>query len=77
MKKILSAVLAAVIMISGAVSVSAATISELEARQAELESKKAEYQKQLDKSNAAVAEQQSEVDAIGGEVQTVSERNVL
>ncbi len=77
MKKILSAVLAAVIMISGAVSVSAATISELEARQAELESKKAEYQKQLDKSNAAVAEQQSEVDAIVGQVQTVSEEIVL
>ena len=77
MKKILSAVLAAVILVSGAISVSAATISELEARQAELESKKAEYQKQLDKSNAAVAEQQGEVDAIVGQVQTVSEEIVL
>lgn len=77
MKKILSAVLAAVILISGAISVAAESISELEARQAELEAQKAEYQAQLEKSQAEVAEQQGEVDAIVGKVQTVSEEIVV
>ena len=73
MKKILSACLAAVILVAGVISASATSISELEARQAELEAQKAQYQAQLDEKNAAVAEQQNEVDAIVGQVETVTE----
>ncbi len=73
MKKILSACMAAVILVGGIISASAESISELEARQAELEAKQAEYQAQLDEKNAAVAEQQTEVDAIVGQVETVTE----
>ena len=59
-------------LIGGAVSTSAATISELEAKQAELEQKQAEYQAKLNKSNSAVSEQQSNVDALVGQVESVT-----
>lgn len=59
-------------LIGGAASVSAATISELEAKQAELESKQAEYQAKLEKSKSAVSEQQSQVDALVGQVESVT-----
>lgn len=72
MKRLLSVCLAIVMIIGGAASTSAATISELEARQAELESKQAEYQAKLSKSNSAVSEQQSQVDALVGQVESVT-----
>ena len=59
-------------IIGGAATTTAATISELEARQAELESKQAEYQAKLNKSNSAVAEKQEEVDALVGQVESVT-----
>ena len=73
MKKLLSIILASLILVSGAVSATAATISELESRQAELEAQKAEYQKQLNQSNAKVNEQQENVDALVGQVESVTE----
>ncbi len=72
MKKLLSACLALMIMIGSIASTAAATISELEARQAELEAQQAEYQAQLNKSNSAVAEKQEEVDALVGQVESVT-----
>ena len=60
------------IMIGSIASTAAATISELEARQAELEAQQAEYQAQLNKSNSAVAEKQEEVDALVGQVESVT-----
>ena len=72
MKKLISACLAIIMLIGGAASVSAATISELEAKQAELESKQAEYQAKLEKSKSAVSEQQSQVDALVGQVESVT-----
>ncbi|WP_405343312.1 murein hydrolase activator EnvC family protein [Ruminococcus sp.] len=72
MKKLLSACLALIMILGGAVSTAAATISELEARQAELESQQAEYQAKLNKSNSAVAEKQEEVDALVGQVESVT-----
>ena len=59
-------------IIGGAATTTAATISELEARQAELESQQAEYQAKLNKSNSAVAEKQEEVDALVGQVESVT-----
>ena len=59
-------------IIGGAASTTAATISELEARQAELESQQAEYQAKLNKSNSAVSEKQEEVDALVGQVESVT-----
>jgi len=73
MKKFLSACMAGVILVGGIISASAASISELESRQAELEAQQRTYQQQLDEKNAAVAEQQTEVDAIIGQVETVTE----
>ena len=72
MKKLFSVCLALIMIIGGAASTTAATISELEARQAELESKQAEYQAKLNKSNSAVAEKQEEVDALVGQVESVT-----
>lgn len=72
MKKILSVCLALIMIIGGAASTTAATISELEARQAELESQQAEYQAKLNKSNSAVSEKQEEVDALVGQVESVT-----
>ena len=72
MKKIISVCLALMMIIGGAATTTAATISELEARQAELESKQAEYQAKLNKSNSAVAEKQEEVDALVGQVESVT-----
>lgn len=54
-------------------STSATTLSELEARQEQLESRQAEYQEKLKQSNAAVAEQQDKVDAVVGQVESVTE----
>lgn len=59
-------------IIGGAASTTAATISELEAKQAELEAKQAEYQEKLNKSNSAVSEKQEEVDALVGQVESVT-----
>ncbi|MBQ3265933.1 MAG: peptidoglycan DD-metalloendopeptidase family protein [Ruminococcus sp.] len=73
MKKIISICLAIVIVICAIMSTTAATISELEARQAELEAQQAEYQQKLNDSNAAVSEQQEEVDALVGQVESVTE----
>ena len=73
MKRLISMILAAVIMLGGAIGVYAATIEELEERQAELERQNAQYQAKLDESNAKVAEQQEFVDALVGKVQTVNE----
>ena len=60
------------IMIGSIASTAAATLGELEARQAELEAQQAEYQAQLNKSNSAVAEKQEEVDALVGQVESVT-----
>lgn len=73
MKKMISILMAAVVLVGSVISVAAASISELEARQAELQQKNAEYQALLDESNAKVAEQQEYVDALVGKVQTVNE----
>lgn len=73
MKRLIAIGLAVIMMIGGAVSATAATISELEARQAELEAKQAEYQAKLNDSNAAVSEQQDKVDALIGQVESVTE----
>ena len=73
MKRLISICLALIITVGGAVSATAATISELEARQAELEAKQAEYQAKLNDSNAAVSEQQDKVDALVGQVESVTE----
>lgn len=72
MKKLLSVCLALIMIIGGAASTTAATISELEAKQAELEAKQAEYQEKLNKSNSAVSEKQEEVDALVGQVESVT-----
>lgn len=73
MKRILSILLAGVILAAGVIAANAATIEELEARQAELEAEQEQYRTQLQDSNAAVEKQQGEVDAIVGQVESVTE----
>ena len=73
MKKILSLILAAVLLIGGIIAANAETIEELEERQKELEERNAQYEAKLAESNEKVAEQQEYVDALVGKVQTVNE----
>ena len=73
MKKLLSILLAGVILAASVIAANAATIEELEARQAELEAEQEQYRTQLQDSNAAVEKQQGEVDAIVGQVESVTE----
>lgn len=72
MKKILSAVLAGVLLICGAVSVAASDINDLEQRRAELEAQQAENQAKLEQQNAAVEEQQGEIERINSQLESVS-----
>ena len=74
MKRLVSLIIALILMTGGAISAYAATVEELEARQRELEEQKAAYQAELDASNAKVDEQQTKVDAIVGKVETVNEQ---
>ena len=73
MKRILSLIISAAVLLCSAISCYATSIEELEARQAELEQQNAEYQAKLDENNQKVAEQQEYVDALVGKVQTVNE----
>lgn len=72
-KRILSLIMAIVLLILGAVSAYATSIEDLEERQRELEEQNAEYQAKLDESQAKVDQQQEYVDALVGKVQTVNE----
>ena len=74
MKRLISLIIALLLMVGSAVSVYAATIEELEERQRELEEQNAAYQAELDSINSKVSEQQSKVNAIVGKVQTVNEQ---
>ena len=72
MKKLLSAILALMLLVGGIVSVTATDISELEQRQAELESKKAENEEKLEQQNAAVEDKQGEIDEINAQLEALS-----
>lgn len=73
MKRLLSLLLAIVMLAIGTIYVYAETIEELEERQRELEEQNAEYEAQLEESRAQVEHQQEYVDALVGKVQTVNE----
>ena len=73
MKRILSMTIILTILVCGTIVSGATTISELEARQAELEEQSAEYQEILNRAQAAEMEQEAEVNALVGKVQTVNE----
>lgn len=77
MKKVISLLIIAAMLVGGVMTSAATSIDELEARQAELEAEYNEYQTKLDESNAAVAEQQEYVDALVGKVQNVNEEIAL
>lgn len=70
-KKILAAIIC-ILMIVGALTVSATDIEEIKQRQEELKKQNEEYQAILDQQNADVAEQQEYVDALVGKVETVT-----
>ncbi len=72
MKKILSAVLMAALLICGVVHAAATDIGDLEKRQAELESEQDQNKQKLESQNAAVEEQQGEIDKINKQIETVS-----
>lgn len=72
MKKILSLILAAVLIVGGVITVSATDINDLEQRQAELEAEQQKNKEKLEKENAAVEEQQGEVDKINAQIEAVS-----
>ena len=72
MKRLISLILAIIVLAVGALTVYAETIEELEERQRELEEQSEEYQRKLDESKAKVDEQQAYVDALVGKVQTVN-----
>ena len=72
MKRLISLILAIIVLAVGALTVYAETIEELEERQRELEEHSEEYQRKLDESKAKVDEQQAYVDALVGKVQTVN-----
>ena len=72
-KRLLSLIMAIVMLIIGAVSVYATSIEELEERQRELEEQNEQYQQQLDESREKVDEQQDYVDALIGRVQVLNE----
>jgi len=74
MKKILSLLLAAVILTCTVVTVYAESIEELEERQRQLEEQNADYQAKLDDTNQKVAEQQEYVDALVGKIQNINEQ---
>lgn len=72
-KRLVSLILATVLLILGAISAYAESIEELEERQRELEEQSAQYQEQLEESREKVDEQQEYVDALIGRIQTVNE----
>lgn len=72
MKKIISIVLAAVLLIAGVITVTATDINDLEQRQAELESKQAKDKEKLEQQSAAVEEQKGEIDEINAQIEAVA-----
>ena len=57
MKKVLSLILIAALLVCGVLSATASDISDLEKRKAELESQQEQDKQKLEKQNAAVEEQ--------------------
>ena len=72
MKKLLSVLLMAALLIGCVASAAATDIGDLEKRQAELESQQQQEKEKLDQQNAAVEEQQGEVDKINEQIESVS-----
>lgn len=72
MKKVLSLILIAALLVCGVLSATATDISDLEKRKAELESQQEQDKQKLEKQNAAVEEQQTEVDKINEQIEGVS-----
>lgn len=72
MKKVLSLILVAALLVCGALSATASDISDLEKRKAELESQQEQDKQKLEKQNKAVEDQQTEVDKINEQIEGVS-----
>lgn len=72
MKKVLSLILMAALLICGVLTATASDISDLEKRKAELESQQEQDKQKLEKQNKAVEEQQTEVDKINEQIEGVS-----
>lgn len=72
MKKIISAVLMAALLICCVVQATATDIGDLEKRQAELESEQDQNKQKLEEQNAAVEEQQGEIDKINKQIESVA-----
>ena len=72
MKKILSAVMAAIVLVVGVVAVSASDISDLEQRKAELEQKQEQEKEKLEQQKGEVDAQQGEIDKINEQLESVS-----
>ena len=72
MKKLLSVLLAAALLVGGILSVAASDISELEQRQAELESQQEKDKEKLEQQNAAVEDKQGEINEINEQLESVS-----
>ncbi len=72
MKKILSAVMAAIVLVVGVVAVSASDISDLEKRKAELEQKQEQEKEKLEQQKGEVDAQQGEIDKINEQLESVS-----
>ena len=72
MKKILSAFLAAIVLILGVVTVSATDIGDLEKRKAELEEQQEKEKEKLEQQKGEVDKQQGEVDKINAQLEEVS-----
>ncbi len=72
MKKVLSLILMAALLVCGVLSATASDISDLEKRKAELESQQEQDKQKLEKQNKAVEDQQTEVDKINEQIEGVS-----
>lgn len=72
MKKVLSLILVAALLVCGVLSATASDISDLEKRKAELESQQEQDKQKLEKQNKAVEDQQTEVDKINEQIEGVS-----